>query len=64
MSAAVGSEVRTSSIDSKSKPGSPSSDPSTRSTFHAGRVSPSGLTTPLKACARPSQLTNVPAVSV
>ncbi len=29
-----------------------------------GRVSPSGFTTPLHACARPSQLTKVPAVSV
>ena len=30
----------------------------------AGRVSPSGLTVPLKLCARPSQFTKVPAVSV
>ena len=37
--------------------------PSTRSTFHAGRVWPNGGTTPLNACARPSQLMNVPAVS-
>ena len=43
MSAAAGSSARTSSIDSKSKPGRPSSEPSTRSTFHAGRVSPSGF---------------------
>src|SRR5262249_60073831 len=56
--------VRTSSIDSSSKPGNPSSDPTTRSTFHAGRASPNGLTTPLQRCTRPSQLTNVPAVSV
>ena len=40
--------------------GKPSRLPSTRSTFQPGRVSPSGWTTPLKLCARPSQLTNVP----
>ena len=38
--------ARTSSTVSCSKPWSPSRLPSTRSTFHAGRVSPSGLTTP------------------
>ncbi len=38
--------------------------PSTRSTFQAGRVSPSGLTTPWKDCKRPSALTKLPEVSV
>ena len=47
-----------------SKPGRPSRLPSTRSTFQAGRVSPSGLTTPWKLCTRPSALTKVPEVSV
>ena len=47
-----------------SKPGRPSRLPSTRSTFQAGRVSPSGLTTPGKLCSRPSALTKLPAVSV
>ncbi len=63
-SAGGNATARTSSIESKSKPGTPSSEPSTRSTFHAGRVSASGFTTPLKRCTRPSQLTKVPAVSV
>ena len=36
-------------VDSKSKPGRPSRLPSTRSTFQAGRVSPSGLTTRVEA---------------
>ena len=49
---------------SNSKPGRPSRLPSTRSTFQAGRASPSGLTTPWKLCTRPSALTKVPAVSV
>ena len=35
--------------DSKAKPGRPSRLPSTRSTFQAGRVSPSGLTTRVEA---------------
>ena len=37
--------------------GSPSRLPSTRSTFQAGRDSPSERTTPLKLCTRPSLLT-------
>ena len=35
-----------------SKPGRPSRLPSTRSTFHAGRASPSGCTQPVKLCDR------------
>ena len=38
--------------------------PSTRSTFQAGRASPSGLTTAWKLWTRPSALTKVPGVSV
>ena len=49
---------------SNSKPGTWSIEPNTRKTCHAGRVSPKGLTTPWKLCARPSVLMNVPAVSV
>src|SRR6185312_14919714 len=56
--------ARTCSEVSRSNPGSPSIEPRTRSTFQPGRVSPSGGTTPLKLCARPSQFTNVPDVSV
>ena len=56
--------ARTSSIVSNSNPGTCSIEPNTRNTFHAGRVSPNGLTTPWKLCARPSELINVPAVSV
>ena len=56
--------ARTSSDVSNPKPPRPSRLPSTRSTFHAGRVSPSGLTTPWKLCTRPSALTKVPEVSV
>ena len=55
---------RTASDDSCSKPSSPSRLPRTRSTFQPGRVWPRGFTLPLKLCARPSQLTNVPDVSV
>ena len=44
----------------ESKPARPSRLPSTRSTFQAGRVSPSGLTTPWKLCTRPSALTKLP----
>ncbi|MNT46188.1 hypothetical protein D3C72_1828170 [compost metagenome] len=49
---------------SKSKPGTPSTLASTRSTFHAGRVSPKGRTTAWKLCKRPSALTKLPEVSV
>ena len=57
-------EARTSATVSASKPSRFSIVPSTRSTFQPGRVSPSGFTTPWNSCTRPSQLTNVPAVSV
>jgi hypothetical protein len=40
-----------------SKPGRPRRLPRTRSTFQAGRESPSGRTTPVKLCSRPSVLT-------
>src|SRR5690606_2823417 len=50
--------------ESASKPARPSRLPSTRSTFQPGRVSPSGGTTALKLCRRPSALTKVPEVSV
>ena len=55
---------RTCSDVSKSKPSSFSIVPSTRNTFQPGRVSPAGRTTPRNDCTRPSQLTNVPDVSV
>ena len=56
--------ARTASSVSASKPGRPSSAPSMRSTFHAGRDSPSGFTTALNDCTRPSMFTKVPPVSV
>ena len=55
---------RTSSDVSNEKPARPSRLPRTRSTFHAGRASPRGLTTPCALCTRPSALTKVPEVSV
>ena len=55
---------RTCSTFSKSKPGMPSSDPSTRITFQPGRAWPAGRTAPLKLCSRPSQLMKDPPVSV
>ena len=55
---------RTCSQLSYSKPGTPSSVPSTRSTFHAGRASPSGRTAAWKVCSRPSVLTKLPGVSL
>src|SRR6516165_3605718 len=64
METTAGSSERTYSIYSISNPGKPSIEPITLNTFHAGRVSRKGFTTPLHDCARPSQLTNVPAVSV
>ena len=56
--------ARTSSDGLERRSRRPSRLPSTRSTFHAGRASPSGLTTPWKLCTRPSALTKVPEVSV
>ena len=63
--ASPSASARTSSerLERRSPPG-PSRLPSTRSTFQAGRASPSGLTTPWKLCTRPSALTKVPEVSV
>ncbi len=46
------------------KAGKPRRLPSTRSTFQAGRVSPSGRTTAWKLCRRPSAFTNEPDVSL
>jgi hypothetical protein len=49
--------ARTSSSVSALKPGSSRSEPSTRSTFQAGRASPWGFTQALKDCAMPSMFT-------
>lgn len=58
------SAANTSCVDSCAKPGRPSMLPSTRITFQAGRVSPSGRTTAWKLCTRPSALAKLPEVSV